>query len=70
MHASLLKNNRIKADRLFRIEGKAKLRLSSGCSIDGEASEILRRGRGNCFIQKLFNMKQPSQKIRDVQDSE
>jgi len=49
-------------DRLKEINPDIKVLLSSGYSIDGEASHILERGcRG--FIQKPFNMNQLSQSI-------
>ena len=49
-------------DRLKEINPDIKVLLSSGYSIDGEASHILERGcRG--FIQKPFNMSQLSQSI-------
>jgi len=42
-----------------------KVILSSGYSIDGQATEILERGC-DAFIQKPFNMKELSGKIREV----
>jgi PAS domain S-box-containing protein len=49
-------------DRLKEINPDVKVLLSSGYSIDGEASQILKRGcRG--FIQKPFNLHQLSQSI-------
>jgi CheY-like chemotaxis protein len=39
--------------------------LSSGYSINGQATEILQKG-GNGFIQKPYNISQLSQKINDV----
>ena len=42
-----------------------KVLLSSGYSIDGEATEILERGCDS-FIQKPFNMKELSRAIREV----
>jgi CheY-like chemotaxis protein len=44
-----------------------KVLLSSGYSIDGQATEILERGC-NGFIQKPFTMKGLSQKIREILD--
>jgi CheY-like chemotaxis protein len=41
--------------------------LSSGYSVDGQATEILERGC-NGFIQKPFNMIDLSQKIRKILD--
>ncbi len=54
-------------DRLRKINPEIKILLSSGYSIDGRASEIMDRGC-NGFIQKPFNIKQLSRKIRDVID--
>ncbi len=54
-------------DRLKKINSEIKILLSSGYSIDGQASEIMDRGC-NGFIQKPFNIKQLSRKIRDVID--
>jgi len=45
-----------------------KVLLSSGYSIEGRATEILERGCDS-FIQKPFNMRQLSQKIREILDS-
>ena len=50
-------------DRLKEINPEVKVLLSSGYSIDGEASQILERG-GSGFIQKPFDMNQLSQSIR------
>lgn len=52
-------------DRMKEIDPDVKVLLSSGYSIDGEASEILQRGC-NAFIQKPFRMEQLSQKLREV----
>ncbi|RPJ77465.1 MAG: PAS domain S-box protein [Desulfobacteraceae bacterium] len=52
-------------DRLKKIDPKVKVLLSSGYSIDGQASKILERGCDG-FIQKPFNLKQLSAKIREV----
>ena len=52
-------------DRIKRIDPKVKVLLSSGYSIDGQATEILNRGCEG-FIQKPFNMKDLSKKIREV----
>jgi PAS domain S-box-containing protein len=54
-------------DCLKKIDPEIKILLSSGYSINGEASEIMDRGC-NGFIQKPFNIKQLSRKIRDVLD--
>ncbi|MDM8542466.1 PAS domain S-box protein [Desulfococcaceae bacterium HSG9] len=52
-------------DRLKALYPNVKVILSSGYSIDGQATEILNRGcRG--FIQKPFNLQKLSQKIREA----
>ena len=56
-------------DRLKRINPNVKVLLSSGFSIEGQASEILKRGC-NGFIQKPFKMRHLSQKIRDIIENE
>jgi two-component system cell cycle sensor histidine kinase/response regulator CckA len=52
-------------DRLKSIDPEIRVLLSSGYSIDGQASEIIDRGC-NGFIQKPFNVIQLSRKIREV----
>jgi PAS domain S-box-containing protein len=52
-------------DCLKEINPDIKVLLSSGYSIDGEASKILERG-GKGFIQKPFDMEQLSQSIRAI----
>jgi two-component system, cell cycle sensor histidine kinase and response regulator CckA len=52
-------------ERLKEINPEVKVLLSSGYSINGQASEIIERGC-NGFIQKPFNVKQLSLKIGDV----
>ncbi len=52
-------------DRLKEISPDLKVLLSSGYSIDGQASEIMLRGC-NGFIQKPFNIKELSQTIRAI----
>ncbi len=54
-------------DRMKEINPDIKVLLSSGFSINGEATEILERGC-NGFIQKPFNIGQLSQKIREILD--
>ena len=54
-------------ERLRSISPNVRVLLSSGYSIDGEASEILDRGC-NGFIQKPFNLQQLAQKLRSVLD--
>jgi len=56
-------------DMLKRINPNIKVVLSSGYSINGQAEEILERGC-NGFIQKPFNIKYLSQKIREILDKE
>ncbi len=46
-----------------------KVLLSSGYSIDGEATEILKRGC-NGFIQKPFKMNELAEKIREIVEKE
>jgi len=52
-------------DRLKEIHPTIKVLLSSGYSIDGQATEILKRGCDG-FIQKPFTMKELSKAIREV----
>jgi two-component system cell cycle sensor histidine kinase/response regulator CckA len=52
-------------DRIKEIDPQVKVLLSSGYSIDGQATDILERGC-NSFIQKPFSMKVLSKKIREV----
>jgi len=54
-------------DKMKGIYPGIKALLSSGYSINGEATEILERGCSG-FIQKPFNMRQLSQKIREILD--
>jgi PAS domain S-box-containing protein len=56
-------------DRLKEINPVLKVLLSSGYSINGQATEILNRGC-NGFIQKPFSMKDLSQKIMSVLDKD
>jgi two-component system cell cycle sensor histidine kinase/response regulator CckA len=56
-------------DRLKKINPEIKVLLSSGFSIDGQASEIINRGC-NGFIQKPFNVEQLSRKIRGILSNE
>jgi PAS domain S-box-containing protein len=55
-------------DELKQINPDIKVLLSSGYSISGEASEILARGC-NDFIQKPFDLKQLSAKMRHILDT-
>ena len=52
-------------DRLKEISPDVKVLLSSGYSVDGEATKILERGC-NGFIQKPFDIMQLSQSIRAI----
>jgi len=52
-------------DRLKEIDHNADVLLASGYGINRQISEILERGC-NGFIQKPFNLKQLSRKIRDI----
>jgi len=54
-------------DRLKEINPNIKVLLSSGYSINSHATDILERGCDG-FIQKPFNMRQLSQKIREILD--
>jgi PAS domain S-box-containing protein len=56
-------------DKLKEINPGIKVLLSSGYSIDGEATKILERGC-NGFIQKPFNMTDLSKKIREILDKD
>jgi len=52
-------------ETIRKINPKVKVLLSSGYSINGEATEILDRGC-NGFIQKPFDVKNLSKKIREI----
>ena len=54
-------------DKLKDINPGVKTLLSSGYTIDGEASDIINRGC-NGFIQKPFKLNHLSQKIREIID--
>ena len=55
-------------DQLREIKPDVKVLLSTGYSLKGEASEILKRGC-NGFIQKPFNIKKLSHKLREILDA-
>ena len=55
-------------DKMKEIHPGVKVLLSSGYSVEGQASEILARGC-NGFIQKPFSAKQLSQTIRQILES-
>lgn len=54
-------------DMLRKINHKIKVLLSSGYSINGQATEILDRGCDG-FIQKPFNIRALSEKLREIFD--
>ena len=54
-------------DRIKQIDPNVKVLLSSGYSREGKATEILARGC-NGFIQKPFNMKELSRRVREILD--
>jgi CheY-like chemotaxis protein len=55
-------------DKLKEINPQVKVLLSSGYSVDGQATEILKRGC-NGFIPKPFNMEELSRKVNEILDS-
>ena len=55
-------------NRLKAIKPDAKILLSSGYSLNGRATKIMKRGC-NGFIQKPFNLRQISRKIREILDT-
>ncbi|MFO7558854.1 MAG: PAS domain S-box protein [Desulfobacterales bacterium] len=52
-------------DKIREINPRAKVLLSSGCSIDAQASAILSKGCDG-FIQKPFKIKQLSLSVREI----
>ena len=52
-------------DRLRNINSNIKVLLSSGYSVNGQATKILRRGCDG-FIQKPFNLNQLAEKIGEI----
>ena len=54
-------------ERLKEMNPDSKVLLSSGYSIDGRATELLKCGC-NGFIQKPFNIEKLSHKIREILD--
>jgi two-component system cell cycle sensor histidine kinase/response regulator CckA len=52
-------------DRLKEMDPNVKVLLSSGYSLDGQATEILNRGCDG-FIQKPFSIKSLSEKLRQI----
>ena len=63
----------IKGDRAFElireIQPQLPVLLSSGYAIDGQATEIMKKGCDG-FIQKPFNLSELSQKVRQILDAE
>ena len=56
-------------DRMKEISPDIKILVASGYSIEGQARRTLARGCDG-FIQKPFSLKQLSEKIRGILDSE
>jgi len=56
-------------DKMKKLNPNIRVLLSSGYSIDGEATEILKRGC-NGFIQKPFSVSSLSLKLREILDKE
>jgi PAS domain S-box-containing protein len=54
-------------DKIKNLNPNVKVLLASGYSLDGRANEIMKRGC-NGFIQKPFNIKELSYKIRTILD--
>ncbi len=54
-------------EQLKKVKGDIKVLLSSGYSIEGQATKILEKGCDG-FIQKPFKMKELSTKIREILD--
>jgi PAS domain S-box-containing protein len=55
-------------DKLKEMDPGVKVLLASGYSLDGQAKDILKRGC-NGFIQKPFDLKVISEKVRDILDA-
>ncbi len=54
-------------DRLKEIDPQVRVLLSSGYSVNGQATKILRRGCDG-FIQKPFNMHQLAEKVQKIME--
>jgi CheY-like chemotaxis protein len=52
-------------DRIKEINPRVKVLLSSGYSIDGQATEIMKRGCDG-FIQKPFKADELSEKLKKI----
>jgi CheY-like chemotaxis protein len=55
-------------DKIKALNPDAKVLLASGYSLNGQATEFMKRGC-NGFIQKPFNLRILSQKIREILDA-
>ena len=55
-------------DQLKEVDPGVNVLLSSGYSIDGQATAILNRGC-NGFIQKPFDLQSLSEKVRTIMDA-
>jgi CheY-like chemotaxis protein len=55
-------------DRIKALNPDARVLLASGYSLNGQAAEFMKRGC-NGFIQKPFNLRILSQKIRTIIDA-
>jgi two-component system cell cycle sensor histidine kinase/response regulator CckA len=56
-------------DKMKEIDPDARVLLSSGYSLDGQAREILERGCKG-FMQKPFNINELSRKVREILDEQ
>ncbi len=55
-------------EELKKIDPNSQILLSSGYALNGDAAEIINRGCEG-FIQKPFNIKSLSTKVRDILDN-
>ncbi len=55
-------------DEIRKVNPNARIILSGGYSLNGEAQDILNRGGIISFMQKPFQMSELSQKIREALD--
>ena len=53
-------------DRIHAIHPEARIILSSGYSLNGEAQDIMDRGGSRAFLQKPFLMDELAQKIKEI----
>jgi CheY-like chemotaxis protein len=56
-------------DQLKVMDPSIRVLLCSGYSLNGQASQIMKRGCSG-FIQKPFNLEKISQKIREILDKQ